>query len=96
MSSSKPVPGFRFPKAAVAYHCVCHAIAGLASIASRASSGLSPSLSQGAERGRAHRGECLSRDGGTRAGRAVRRGDFEDGKPASASQHGQDDDDGGR
>jgi hypothetical protein len=45
MSSSRPVPGLRLPKPAVVYQWVCHAAAGEPPIASRASWGLSPSLS---------------------------------------------------
>src|SRR5438132_9863107 len=42
MSTSRPVPGYRFPKWALVYQSVCHAVAGLASIARRARSPLSP------------------------------------------------------
>src|SRR6266487_2750907 len=42
MSTSRPVPGYRFPNWAVVYQSVCQAVAGLRSIASRARSLLSP------------------------------------------------------
>src|SRR5215472_13209672 len=42
MSTSRPVPGYRFPNRVVVYQSVCHAVPGLRSIARRASSLLSP------------------------------------------------------
>src|SRR5262244_159117 len=42
MSTSSPVPGYRFPKWAVAYQSVCHAVAGSPSIARWARSLWSP------------------------------------------------------
>jgi len=42
MSTSRPVPGYRFSNWAVVYQSVCHAVAGLLSIAMCARSLLSP------------------------------------------------------
>src|SRR5215472_14692766 len=42
MSTSRPVPGYKFPNWAVAYQSVYHAVAGFPSIARRARSLLSP------------------------------------------------------
>ena len=52
MSTSNPVPVFRFPKAADAYHWVRQAVAALASIAAAAVLGLSPELVAGRAEGR--------------------------------------------